>query len=124
MPDDFEGDDFDAPADIGDDGSADLAERWNGLASDQPAPEQHPGIEPPTSWPARAQELGGQACHPRIANLLRRREREAHAKITSQGQELARLRQLEPLSKWVEQFPADMPREEVFQHLEQAFGAG
>ena len=69
----------------------------------------------------RKRERWGTLPHETRA-YISKRESEAAARIYQQGQELARLRQLEPLSKWVEQFPEDMPREEVLQRLEQQFG--
>ena len=94
-PGDEFGDDYDSP-DIGEDGSADLAERWNELGNDQPAapPDHdgvHNGIDPPTSWP-QERKARWSSLSPEDQAFIAAREQEAHSKITTQGQELARLR--------------------------------
>jgi hypothetical protein len=101
--------------------AGDLGSVWNGLRADQPAPEQNTGIEPPHAWPADRRERWSSLSAEDRA-LISKREQEAHKRISEQGAELARLRALAPLEKWLDQFPADMPREEAIRHLESQFG--
>jgi hypothetical protein len=115
------GESFDGATDSG---NSDLAATGNGLAADQPAPDQAQGIDPPpTSWPAKRRDRWSSLSAEDRA-FIAARERDAHTKISQQGEELARLRALAPLEKWLDQFPADMPREEALRHLEQSFGQG
>jgi hypothetical protein len=77
--------------DGGDGASSDLASRWNNLATDQPAPSGSSEIEPPLSWPAE-RKARWSSLSPEDREFIAQREREAHTRISQQGDELAELR--------------------------------
>jgi hypothetical protein len=92
MPDDFGDTDFSDSASeaVGDSSPGAV---WDSLHAEQPAPEQaHPSLEPPVSWPAERKARWSTLSR-EDQEFFATREREAHSKITTQGQELAQLRQ-------------------------------